>query len=411
MDKDLPALLSIPDRVTGEVLAFREVSPGVYDAVIDPLVFAARRWRYKYVVRSLLGYTSRQSKCHRWRIPGEALNICRSLEHGQTFYGGLEVCGSVWLCPLCAAKISERRRSELDTAIANARAQGLWVQLLTLTFPHGMGDDLGVILDGLTKAWSKYMWAGRKGSHLKDILNFTGHIRCLEVTYGSNGWHPHLHVLIFSRNKLPMSMQEQIWVSAWCAACVKAGLPEPSMEHGCSLQNGDMASNYVSKWGLAQEMTKSHLKHGKKKGLTPWDLLRVCAGETWDDMPNLSKSTCQKLWLTYAKHFKGRRQLFWSWKLKDLLNVRVMTDDEAATEDIDSALVLASLTDVEWSWVLAARAEVDLLSVARDCPDAIHDFIKSLAPDIDLPFTLDSYDEELDFLFGSTPGSSAHLPY
>jgi hypothetical protein len=246
-----------------------------------------------------------------------------------------------------------------------------------------MGDVLGGkegMVDRMTKAYTHKMLSGRTGKDLRLSLNFVGTIRAIEVTYGKNGWHPHLHILVISQNRSSLVFQESIWRTAWLRACIKAGLPLPSETHGCTLQNGDAAALYVSKWGLAQELTKSHLKKGKEKGASPWDLLAIASGESWDDMPDYPSDTARRLWCTYAAAFKGRRQLCWSKGLKDLLSVVDTTDEELATEDLDTAALLYTLTDIEWSWIIAARAECDVLSVARDCPEALQDFIADLRP-------------------------------
>ncbi|RIW97499.1 replication protein, partial [Acinetobacter baumannii] len=57
-------------------------------------------------------------------------------------------------------------------------------------------------------------------------------------------------------------------------ACEKAGLDQPSYEHGLDLRNGQKAASYVSKWGVEHEMTKGHIKKGKTDSKTPFDLLR-----------------------------------------------------------------------------------------------------------------------------------------
>jgi len=383
MDNHQPARMSMPDPQTGEICTFQENRPGVWELVPDGLNLAAKRWRLKYHVRQILGPTSRQAKCHRWRIPKQEIEIQRSLIHDGTFFSGLEVCASVWLCPLCASKISERRCAELTQAIKNAKEFGLWVQLLTLTFPHGMGDTLGGsdgILSRMLKAYTHKMLTGRAGEKLRAALRYSGTIRALEVTHGQNGWHPHLHVLIFSRNRTPLSFQETLWRDAWLRACIKLDLPCPSEKYGCSLQNGDAAALYVSKWGLAQELTKSHLKRGREKGASPWDLLAIAAGETWPEMPDYAPDHARALWSVYSSAFKGRRQLIWSRGLKDLLNVQISTDEDLATEDLDSAAALYQISDHEWSWIVHARAEVDVLSIARDCPAALTSFIASLRP-------------------------------
>ena len=53
----------------------------------------------------------------------------------------------------------------------------------------------------------------------------------------------------------------------WQNCCKKAGLPIPSIEHGVDLQDGTFADEYVSKWGLEDEMTKGHTKKVVKVAL------------------------------------------------------------------------------------------------------------------------------------------------
>lgn len=398
--------MSIPDRNTGEIKTYVETSPGFWESAPDPLVSLARRWRMKYEVRRLLGYGSRQAKCCRWRIPTKHVEIFRSVEYEKTFFSGLEICSSVWLCPLCAAKISERRVKELESALESAKSQKLWVQLLTLTFPHGLGDRLSAIKRKLINAYSGVMLKGKYGQKLRSDLGFVGTIRALEVTHGPNGWHPHIHVLIFTPNRLPLSLQVEFWRSAWKRACRLVDLPVPSDLHGCTLQNGSAAAQYVSKWGLAQEMAKAHLKKGKLKGASPWDLLAISSGDTWDGMPSYSRSAAADLWLTYSRAFKGERQLVWSKGLKNLLGVDVKTDEELAQEETETAARIYLITDQQWSWILSARAEVDVLSVARDCPDALESFIDSLK-------TPDNFSSDLDLIdrFGHLRGSSTWTPF
>ena len=118
------------------------------------------------------------------------------LHDNKAFYTGLQICASVWACPVCAAKISERRRAELVAALAVARSMGMQVYLLTLTVPHGLGDDLKALLEQIHKAYSKTS-SGRAGQNIRKLLGLRGTVRALETTYGVNGFHPHLHILLF----------------------------------------------------------------------------------------------------------------------------------------------------------------------------------------------------------------------
>ncbi|MCH0743043.1 protein rep, partial [Pseudomonas aeruginosa] len=198
----------------------------------------------------------------------------RSTEHGKAFFSGLQVCASVWACPVCAAKISERRRAELVTAVALAKSMGMHVKLLTLTVPHGLGDDLPTLLGQIRNAWRRTT-TGRAGKDFRKLLGIKGTIRALEVTHGQNGFHPHLHVLLFLEQDATNACVQGLFTPIWQDACAKAGLPRPSEAHGCRVDDGSKAAAYASKWGLESEMTKSHTKQGRNGSRTPWDFLRA----------------------------------------------------------------------------------------------------------------------------------------
>ena len=59
-------------------------------------------------------------------------------------YGGLKTCGSVWCCPVCAAKVATRRADDLATVMRAVDELGGSAFLLTLTMRHDRGDRLGL---------------------------------------------------------------------------------------------------------------------------------------------------------------------------------------------------------------------------------------------------------------------------
>ena len=104
-------------------------------------------------------------------------------------------------------------------------------------------------------------------------MGVIGQIRALEVTHGrksgsNNGWHPHYHVLQFGGVGVDLALFEPAQMTdwqvrlylRWANACKLAGLGEPSYLHGLKLDNGEKAGEYVSKWGLEDEMTKGHTR-------------------------------------------------------------------------------------------------------------------------------------------------------
>ena len=64
-------------------------------------------------------------------------------KHKTASYGGLQTCGSVWVCPVCGAqRWWNVAAGEIQQAMAQHRACGGEVHLLTLTAPHTRFDVL-----------------------------------------------------------------------------------------------------------------------------------------------------------------------------------------------------------------------------------------------------------------------------
>ena len=104
------------------------------------------RYALQAVARDILP-KSRTALCLRTRIKGgEGVGVWKCECSGTAHYSGLIVCGSVWTCPVCGAKISEKRRGELNAAIEQHKSRGGDVLLLTLTTPHARGDDLAALV-------------------------------------------------------------------------------------------------------------------------------------------------------------------------------------------------------------------------------------------------------------------------
>src|SRR5690606_7352371 len=97
----------------------------------------AKRYALRWVARRLLPKGHKTRKCGAWRLPNMDIQVLKSPALQRAYFHGLQVCASPWACPVCAAKISERRTAEVQEAIDRAKALGLSVYLVTLTIPHG----------------------------------------------------------------------------------------------------------------------------------------------------------------------------------------------------------------------------------------------------------------------------------
>ena len=333
----------------------------------------ANRWALKSVVNKTLK-GSRTSKCMVLRAPAIGGGLAPiEVKKGETckraFYQGLMACGSVWACPVCASKIAERRRKEIREAMDNAAAQGLRVHFVTLTVPHGIGDDINELLSGLRGAL-KRLSSGKHAVSKQLGGSLVGFIRTLEVTHGKNGWHPHYHLLVFTDANTSIDTVKSVYAPAWQRACRLAGLPIPSDEHGCTVQDGTKAADYASKWGLEDEMTKSHIKQTRRKGATPWGLLR-CILDGND--PEYSPEKATALFRLYVNAFKGSRQLHWSIGLREKLEVGQEVSDKILADqpDDERALLIGTLTVEQWRIVRRNRAESTVLDAAEGGPDSL----------------------------------------
>lgn len=341
----------------------------------NPMIARVDRYKLQSVVKAVLP-RSRTANCLRRRISkNSGVDVWKNHEHQTAHFSGLQVCGSVWTCPVCAAKISERRRVELLQAMDCHQAAGGGVYMLTLTAPHTTGDDLAVLLDHQAIALQKF-WNARDTKKVSTEMGYVGQVRALEITHGrnrgvrNNGWHPHYHVLLFTGAGFDQAQLTDFRVRfylSWSKACVKAGLGLPTYEHGLRLDDGQKASAYVSKWGLENEMTKGHIKKAGASGETPFDLLRAVFSDAGD-------TQAAALFREFATVFKGKRQLSWSRGLRDFLCVGDdLSDEELATQLEDDAELLGSLSIEQWKDVLAidGRGLVLLVAARGGWPDVV----------------------------------------
>jgi len=332
-----------------------------------PMETRVQRFALQSVARSILP-ESRTAKCLRIRSHGQEIQVWKHHEHNTAAYGGLQTCGSVWACPVCSAKIAERRRAEVQAAMGVHKARGGCVQLLTLTAPHQRKDSLFDLLAKQAKAL-KTFWNDRAVKAVLVEMGVVGQIRALEVTHGrksphNNGWHPHYHILLFAGsgvdlslfNKAQMTHWQVVLYLRWAAACVKAGLGEPTYANGLKLDGGDKASKYVTKWGLEDEMTKGHTKKALH-GETPFDFLRAFLADKSDKQ-------AAALFKEFAETFKGKRQLYWSKGLKAMFSIEEATDEELLTRVEEEAVLLGLLTIDQWRDVLKVDARATVLEIA-----------------------------------------------
>lgn len=288
-------------------------------------------------------------------IVGTNVEVRNHLKTNKAFYSGLMICGSVWICPVCAAKISEKRKNELHKATTAHKLQNGFLSMLTLTIRHKHNDKLQTLLEAFNGATSKMMTT-KQYHEIRQEMGIIGRVKALEVTHGKNGWHPHAHIVIFHKHETNLKKMEKRMYKLWSAACKKFGL-STTESYGIDLQGAEHVQAYLSKhgsWSIEQEMTKSHIKKGRESNMTPFDLLR--------DVLKNDDDYSKQLYKEYAMAFKGKRQLHWSRGLKDYFAIDEKTDEELAKEKVEQADILGRLSSSEWKQILRSDLRAQLLT-------------------------------------------------
>ena len=368
------------DLGTGEILPVGKV--------YDPVAARLLRFGLQSAARAILP-KSRTAKCLRCRQAHRPhVEVWRTKETGTARYRNLQTCASVWACPVCASRISERRSCELRNCIEQHEAAGGQVLLLTVTNPHTAHDDLGDMLKAQSRAMSRFN-GDRAAKLLWADMQTIGTVRAWEVTHGrqrsrNNGWHPHFHILIFCRSGLDLEAFRSRIYAIWANCCRLAGLPIPreflgSKPLGVTLEDGSRASEYVSKglWGLDREVTKGHTKQTRAddqgtKGETPFDLLRSFFMDR--------DKQAAALFREFALTFHGRRQLVYSKGLKDHFDLVEKTDTEISAEVEESAELLGSISLDQWRVICRLDVRGDVLELARHGWAPVQRFLDSLPP-------------------------------
>lgn len=300
--------------------------------------------------------------CGRHVVTEGPIPVFRRLDGGKARLGQVKTCGSVWACPVCAAKVAETRRRELTHAMQEHVKAGGHAYLLTFTFPHYLGQRLEDLLPKFSQArnrfqgakgWKKLMQVANPTKEIEaEVAGRVGSVTSAEVTYGGmNGWHPHLHMLVFCKagafgegeadeyGRLS-SAAIDYFRAEWVRHLEKAGLVDGgnrqwALDYALDVRGGKGAAEYIAKWGheerwgLSSELTSSHAKTGRrdtwgtKDHYTPFQLLHLSAEGD-------GHATCA--FREFVEAFDGKRMLTWSPGLKDHFGVAELSDEDAAAE-------------------------------------------------------------------------------
>lgn len=375
----------------------------------------------RYIARRFLHFNS---SLHRLRFCGVDPVQAKGMGHvtvkatgkgteRRAGYGQLQLCGSVWSCPVCSAKINTFRAGEIAAAVSAWTRpvhgpdfpgsaplhRGGRIVFLTLTMRHHRGQELDDLWTrGISAGWHAATsgrawvsdqelygsWVSREVKTGKDAGKTKwswriGYARVVETTHGANGWHVHVHALLFVRGDITggqaMSLGDSMF-ARWSDALVLAGFEAPSIEHGVDVRlvgphDANKVGEYFSKntfagrdkaGKLAWEAAGGIGKWAKSSNRTPFQILQaLCSGEEYPDFErDLGR------WYVWEAASKGKRQLTWSPWLRAYLALAVeLTDEEIAAKELGGDVVLRLRGD-QFDAVVRAGADRLLDAVESD---------------------------------------------
>lgn len=305
-----------------------------------------------------------------------------ALKAGTAYFTGVQTCASIWACPVCAARIRQRRAGEIESAGVQHLAQDGGLGFGTFTLPHQRTDDLDDLLGVVQKAWEKVQ-QNRAVRRLFDRFGITGRIRATEITYGSwHGWHPHLHLLFFANTDLSHSEWSELrdtLSDAWASAVVTLGRSRPGDVVGVTLGKvyradvgkylAKVQDHYGEASTIGKEMARGDVKRGRKRSRTPFEIAEQAVLGVVPDLP---------LWWAYEQATKGRRAIEWSRGLKARFDLSEKSDEDLAAEDAGGELVV-HVDHVQWGLLITNGQETHLLDlVEQGGAPAAHRFLSTL---------------------------------
>jgi hypothetical protein len=247
--------------------------------------------------------SERERACGIWCVEHTeshpSIQVRRDKGERRASYRGILTCGHIWSCPACSHQLRTERAGRIVRAVGHLG--GRW-QMVTVTLRHRQGMRLKELRDAMAAAWRRTRQGGRIQRVWADRVSAS--VRAQEVTFGANGWHPHIHVLLRTTE---WDEDERDALQARWERAIVDSLGEhvrPDDLHGivwsspfdASRDSGHRAT-YLAKLGLE---AAGIAKEGRGSSRTAWELAEDATHG--DDH-------ARTLWWEYIEATRGKRMI------------------------------------------------------------------------------------------------------
>lgn len=282
------------------------------------LLDTARSILARHDVRSARnGNRHRTRNCH--AVPAYNQDIYITLNNSESAssagLAGLQTCGSICSCPVCATNKMVEYGQDIRKALIFAEQQNLRPIMLTLTARHTRQMTLKYFKDAFKDAWN-FFQRQRKWKEIKALMKIQHMIASREITHGDNGWHYHMHILFFvpvsSVHHASSVTKESSGIQKTWMQSLEANNLDALDEIAAKLSGKNASDTYLAKLGF--EISDSgdlafELTGNENKGKTVFDLL---------EMAHYGDIGAESLYVEYVNEMQGHNWITFSHGFKAL---------------------------------------------------------------------------------------------
>lgn len=233
---------------------------------------------------------------------------------------GQAMCKNTWACPVCSAYMMSKYASEIATAIEMKRAEGEMAFMVTFSVPHLRFMTCRQVTDILYKTYEYFRRTAKQKNYRRksdgslglrqgtvskqffDEFGIRDFVNVCEYTWGVNGWHPHFHMLMWTKKENADKIMEwedklnEFWMQTarritqksleccftddFAADYVNRLYNKSEKAGGIHISNDNgkvresLTSDYIAGWGADKELTGNRRKEASHEGhYTPYQIL------------------------------------------------------------------------------------------------------------------------------------------
>ena len=323
------------------------------------------------------------------------------------FFGQM-TCKNTWACPCCTAKMMSKYKANIGDAIDALDEQGYFGFMMTFTIPHLAFESCRNVTERLQRTWRRVISShstvkNNPYSKFRQYFGVKYTIKCMEYTWGKNGWHPHFHSLFF----IPKGKQNEIlaWEESlkeiWLkqnrliteamygeekTSAIFSRMDKTGYANGVRISRTEdgkimkaLSGEYLCGWGADSEVTGNYRKTASHEDhYTPYQILEMAASGN-EEMAQLyidfCLEVCKKPVKNRVRSSPGIGKILRDWRQRGLAQSFIAKKKEERM----GWRVVCWFTSEQWSELLYLNKFSPILSnilwIAANARELLEEFL------------------------------------